>query len=100
LGGHFPGSGILFLDRGKFSGGVVLAGDTMHVEMDRRWVSFMYSYPNHIPLPSIKVREIASQMRPYKYKELFSAFIGKQIIRKADYRVQLSAKRYIHHLQN
>lgn len=32
-----------------------IAGDTIQIVQDCRWVSFMYSYPNLIPLPAVEV---------------------------------------------
>ena len=40
--------------------GLLLVGDSLTVVMDRRYVSFMYSYPNLIPLSSDSVRRIAA----------------------------------------
>ncbi|MCA9624583.1 MAG: MBL fold metallo-hydrolase, partial [Myxococcales bacterium] len=45
-GGHFEGSTALLSHRGK---GALLSGDALQVGLDRRHVSFMYSYPNLIP---------------------------------------------------
>jgi glyoxylase-like metal-dependent hydrolase (beta-lactamase superfamily II) len=97
LGGHFDGSSVLhWEDSGK---GVLLTGDTIYVVTDRRWVSFMHSYPNLIPLPTRKVRAIASRIRPYKFEELYSGFEGREIVKGADLAVQLSAQRYIERLK-
>ncbi len=52
LSGHFEGSSVLFWPEGDGGRGVILSGDTIYVVSDRRFVSFMYSYPNLIPLPS------------------------------------------------
>ena len=35
--------------------GALLSGDIVQVVPDRRYVSFMYSYPNLIPLPAAAV---------------------------------------------
>ena len=100
LGGHFAGSGVLHVQGGVFGNGVLLSGDTIYVVMDRRWVSFMYSFPNHLPLPARKVKEIASQVKQYKFEDIFSGFEGREIIGGADSAVQSSAGRYIYHLRN
>src|SRR5262249_11165307 len=49
VGGHFPGSAVVHFtaDDGK---GVLLSSDTVYVNPDRASVSFMRSFPNHIPL--------------------------------------------------
>jgi len=98
LGGHFDGSSVLYW-RPADSKGVLLSGDTIYVAMDRRWASFMYSYPNHIPLPARKVRAIASRIKPYKFEDIYSGFEEREIIGGADLAVQASARRYINHLK-
>ena len=50
-GGHFEGGTVLHWPGGADGKGVILSGDILQVVEDRRWVSFMYSYPNLIPLP-------------------------------------------------
>lgn len=100
LGGHFAGSSVLHLHGGAFSSGVLLSGDTVYVVMDRRWVSFMYSYPNLLPLPARKVTEIVSQLKPYKFADIFSGFEGREIRDGADSAVQDSARRYVYHLKH
>ncbi|MFC4768438.1 MBL fold metallo-hydrolase [Effusibacillus consociatus] len=58
LGGHFRGSSVLHWKQGAEGRGALLTGDTIYVVADRSWVSFMYSYPNLIPLPAPEVRRI------------------------------------------
>ena len=57
-GGHFPGSDVLHWPQGAEGRGVLLTGDTMQLAQDRRYVSFMYSYPNMIPLNARAVERI------------------------------------------
>ena len=99
FGGHFPGGTVLFWPEGASSKGVVLSGDILQVVMDRRWVSFMYSYPNLIPLPQSIVEAMAAIMRCYRYDRLYGAFEGREILSEADEAVQRSARRYVQHLQ-
>ena len=47
-GGHFPGASVLFSPQNN---GMLLVGDTIQVSPDQKTVSFMYSYPNLVPLP-------------------------------------------------
>ena len=49
-GGHFAGGTILHWRAGAKGRGALLTGDVAMVAMDRRSVSFMYSFPNYIPL--------------------------------------------------
>ena len=63
LGGHFDGATVLHWPEGAAGRGALLSGDTLQVVMDRRFVSFMYSYPNLIPLSAEAVERIAAKIR-------------------------------------
>ena len=64
LGGHFAGAQVLHWAGGADGRGVLLAGDILQVVQDRRFVSFMYSYPNYIPLPAATVRRMLALLEP------------------------------------
>lgn len=64
LGGHFPGSTVLHWPQGAEGRGTLLTGDTIYVVADRAWVSFMYSYPNLIPLPAREIRRMRDAIAP------------------------------------
>ena len=49
-GGHFEGGTVLHWLKGANGKGALLTGDIITVVPDRRYVSFMRSYPNLIPL--------------------------------------------------
>ncbi len=49
-GGHFPGSSALHWPGGPHAGGALFSGDALQMALDRRLVSFMYSYPNLVPM--------------------------------------------------
>lgn len=51
LGGHFKGGAVCHWKNGDGGNGILLTGDIIQVVQDQEWVSFMYSYPNLIPLP-------------------------------------------------
>ena len=93
LGGHFDGAAVLSWPEGADGTGVVLSGDTITVVRDRSWVSFMYSYPNLIPLPPETVERIAATMRGYRFGRLYGAWTG-QTVTDAAGAVQRSAERY------
>jgi glyoxylase-like metal-dependent hydrolase (beta-lactamase superfamily II) len=70
LGGHFPGScAVHWSDRR-----MLLPGDTFLVTLDRRHVSFMWSYPNYVPLPAVDVRRIAQRLSAMDFDSIHSAF--------------------------
>ena len=49
-GGHFEGYQVLHWPAGAGGRGALMAGDQPQICMDPKQVSFMYSYPNYIPL--------------------------------------------------
>ena len=74
--------------------GTLLSGDIVRVVADRDWVSFMYSYPNFIPLPASTVENIAAKLKGLKFNRLYDAF-HRVIEEDANSSVQVSATRYI-----
>jgi glyoxylase-like metal-dependent hydrolase (beta-lactamase superfamily II) len=94
LGGHFKGGAVLEWQQGNNGKGVLLSGDIIQVVPDQNWVSFMYSYPNLIPLPAEKVREIAERTKQMKFDRIYNAF--HRIVRADGIAaVERSANRYI-----
>lgn len=98
LGGHFKGGAVLHWEDGNEGNGVLLTGDIIQVVADRMWVSFMYSYPNLIPLPAKTVREMAEKVKPLSFNRIYNAF-HKIVKEDANQSVQLSANRYIRAVQ-
>ena len=93
-GGHFTGSTVLLWPEGAEGLGVLLSSDTMHVAKDRRHVSFMYSYPNYIPLSGSVVDSITDKIAPLKFDRIYSHFSGLVLTKNAKLAVQRSAERY------
>ncbi|GGF21269.1 MBL fold metallo-hydrolase [Williamsia phyllosphaerae] len=94
LGGHFPGSSVLVQENGSDGRGTLLSGDLPLATPDRRWVSFMWSYPNMIPLPAHEVRRIADALTEISFETLHSAFWGEPVT-DASAVVARSARRYV-----
>jgi glyoxylase-like metal-dependent hydrolase (beta-lactamase superfamily II) len=94
-GGHFPGSCVLHWPAGAEGRGVLLTGDTIMVVPDRRWVSFMYSYPNLIPLGAAAIRRIVAAVDPYPFDRLYSAWPGSVVASDAKTAVHRSGERYL-----
>lgn len=95
LGGHFPGSTVLHWQQGAAGKGALLTGDTIYVVADRAWVSFMYSYPNLIPLPAREIRRMRDAIAPYSFDRLYAAWFDRVVSHDASTVVQRSAERYI-----
>ncbi len=91
LGGHFPGYQVLH------GADALFTGDLPQVCMDRRWVSFMYSYPNYLPL-SASVQHIVAALEPFAFEKLYGAWPGFVIEAGAKSAVRRSAQRYLHAL--
>ncbi len=90
-GGHFAGAQVLHLrDRGA-----LLSGDIVHVIPDRRHVTFMYSYPNMIPLPPSRVRAIAAALAPFEFDTIYGAWFGTFVAEDGNAAVRRSAERYV-----
>ena len=98
LGGHFKGGAVLQWKEGFDNKGILLTGDIIQVVADREWVSFMYSYPNLIPLPARKVIEMADVVKDLKFDRLYNAF-HRVVKENAHERVQKSAERYVKALE-
>jgi glyoxylase-like metal-dependent hydrolase (beta-lactamase superfamily II) len=94
-GGHFDGGTVLHCADGAEGKGVIFSGDILQVVQDRRWVSFMYSYPNFIPLPASKVRQIVAAVEPFEFERIYGAFWGKVVAPDAKAAVRRSAERYV-----
>ncbi len=93
LGGHFDGSAVLYWPEGAVGRGVVLTGDTLQIVMDRRYVSFMYSFPNYLPLSARRVRAIAERMRGHRYDRFYGAFTGRAVLTDAQAALEQSVDR-------
>jgi hypothetical protein len=93
--GHFDGFQVLHWPAGAGRKGVLLAGDQPAVCQDRRWVTFMYSYPNMIPLGPAAIRRIAAALSPFAFDRLYSAFADQVVKADAKSAVDRSAARYL-----
>jgi hypothetical protein len=95
LGGHFDGGTVCLWRDGAEGRGALLAGDVITVVPDRRWVSFMWSYPNLIPLPASEIRRIRTRVQDLSFDRLYGAWWDRVVDHDARARVLHSADRYI-----
>ena len=94
-GGHFAGATVLH-SRSRADGkGALFVGDIAQVAMDRRHVSFMYSYPNYIPLNAVAVRRIADVIAPLAFDRIYGAWWGRNIASGAKAAFDASVRRYL-----
>jgi hypothetical protein len=94
-GGHFDGFQVLHWPGGAGGKGALLSGDQPQVCQDRRWVSFMYSYPNIIPLPAAAIRRIVAALSPLAFDRVYGAFPGLTVATDGKGAVERSAARYL-----
>ena len=73
-------------------------GDIVQVVPDPGWVSFMWSYPNLIPLPAAEVKRIAATLEPWEFDRMYGAWWDRVIETGAKEAVRRSADRYVHAL--
>jgi glyoxylase-like metal-dependent hydrolase (beta-lactamase superfamily II) len=90
-GGHFEGGQVLHWAERR----ALLSGDILQVIPDRRYVSFMYSYPNLIPLPPSRVRAIAGALEPFPFDVIYGAWWDRFVERGGSGVVRRSADRYV-----
>jgi hypothetical protein len=94
-GGHFEGGTVLHWAAGAEGRGALLSGDILQVVPDRRWVSFMRSYPNLVPLDAASVERIAAAVQPYAYERLYGAWWDMHVEQDARAAVARSVARYL-----
>lgn len=94
-GVHFDGAQVLHWADGAEGKGVLLTGDIINVVADRRYVSFMYSFPNQIPASASAVRRAVASVEPFDYDRIYSAWFGTILPEHAKRQVRISAQRYI-----
>lgn len=99
VGGHFAGSTVLLWKSGADSTGVLLTGDTVSVSADRRWVSFMYSFPNRIPLSATIMKNVRTRLEPLSFDRLYGTQFQTVIETDAKGAVMRSADRYLEALR-
>jgi hypothetical protein len=97
-GGHFPGGTVLHWAKGANGRGVVCSGDILTVTMDRKFLSFMRSYPNLIPLSAQEVNGIAKAMAPFSYDTIYGHYFDRVIASGAKTVFETSIARYLANL--
>jgi hypothetical protein len=94
-GGHFEGGTVLHWVGGAGGKGALLTGDIIQVVPDRKHVSFMYSYPNYVPLPASAIKRIVRAVEPFEFDRVYGAFWDMVIEQDGKAVVKRSAERYL-----
>ncbi|TML90895.1 MAG: MBL fold metallo-hydrolase [Actinobacteria bacterium] len=92
-GGHFAGGTVLHV------GDALLSGDIVQVIPDREWVSFMYSYPNLIPLAEDAIYRICDALEPFSFDRIVGAWWDRLVPHDGKSVVTRSAERYVRALR-
>ena len=96
LGGHFAGGSVLhWAERG----GILLSGDIVQVAPGANTVSFMWSYPNMLPLSASALRTLVHRLDKVIFSQIFGAFAGREITQDAQQIVRQAAARYLNCLR-
>jgi len=102
-GGHFAGYQVCQWPAGAEGRGVLLAGDQPQIGMNPEIVSFMWSYPNFLPLGPAAVKQIVASLEPLTYDRIYGAFAqrGQGVVKQnAKHVVARSAKRVLELMQD
>ncbi len=99
-GGHFEGGTVLHWAAGAEGRGVLLSGDIIQVVSDRRYVSFMRSYPNLIPLNRAAIQRIVAAVEPFAFDRIYGAWFDRVVQSDAKAAVQRSAARYLRAIED
>lgn len=95
IGGHFDGAAVLHWPEGAEGRGALLTGDTITVVQDRAWVSFMWSYPNLIPLDEQTVISIAEKVGRFEFERVYGGWWGRVVVEDGPGAIRRSADRYV-----
>ena len=95
LGGHFEGGTVLHWPMGANGKGALLTGDIITVVQDRRYVSFLRSYPNLIPLGASAIRRIVERIEPFSFEQVYGGWWQANVLAGGKAAVARSAQRYL-----
>src|SRR5207249_1866669 len=94
-GGHFEGGTVLHWPAGANARGALLTSDILTVVQDRRYLSFMRSYPNLIPLGPAAIDCILKTLEPFSFDKIYGGWWKANILTDAKAAVARSAERYL-----
>ncbi len=97
-GGHFEGGTVLHwsaASAGCRSKSALLTGDIITVVQDRRYVSFMRSYPNLIPLGPAAIHRILERIEPFSFDHIYGGWWKANVSSDAKSAITRSAQRYL-----
>ena len=93
-GGHFPGSVALHWRDARRPAGALLSGDALQVSANCKHVSFMYSYPNAIPMRPEDVAHIRAVLDGYAFDDIYGYTWRRNIVGGARAAVDASFRKF------
>jgi hypothetical protein len=93
-GVHFAGGQVLHWAADPDGKGALFTGDIFTVVPDRRWMSFMYSYPNLIPERPATIRRAVAMMQPYDFDRVYGGWWQRNVSTDGAAALRRSADRY------
>src|SRR5205814_271423 len=75
--------------------GTLLTGDILTVVQDRRYLSFMRSYPNLIPLGAAAIDRILETLEAFSFDQIYGGWWKANVLADAKAAVARSAERYL-----
>ena len=94
-GGHFEGGTVLHWPAGAHGKGALLTSDILTVVQDRRYLSFMRSYPNLIPLAAAAIDRILETLEDFSFDQIYGGWWKANMLAHAKTAVARSAERYL-----
>jgi Metallo-beta-lactamase superfamily len=94
-GVHFDGGQVLHWAGADDGAGALFTGDIFTVVPDRRWVSFMHSYPNLIPERPKTIRRAVAMMQPYAFNRVYGGWWRRNVSTDGAEALRRSADRYL-----
>ena len=94
-GVHFDGGQVLHWAGAEGGSGALFSGDIFSVVLDRRWVTFMYSYPNYIPERPRTIRRALKLLEPYSFTRVYGGWWNRVVYADGRAAIRRSAERYL-----
>jgi hypothetical protein len=94
-GGHFEGGTVLHWPAGGNGKAALLTSDILTVVQDRRYLSFMRSYPNLIPLGAAAIDRILETLEEFSFDQIYGGWWKANVPAHAKAAVARSAERYL-----
>jgi len=94
-GGHFAGGSVLHWGTGAGGRGVLCSSDIATVTTDRKFLTFMRSYPNLIPLSAKQVSAIAAALEPFAFDTIYGHYFDRVIPAGGKEILAISVQRYV-----